>query len=236
MNQDKESPFSILLQSASEQFERILRRFNKEKSILFVDPDLTIAVGRVIHPSKIERAFSGIFTYEGGYPAKEKFEKIAIFTSGHPAHLKTYFHIFLTLPQFPDRFIFFFVNKRTIAIQEIIDQSGLIDLIQSFELHLSPFVLDYDSATFHIPRSFQNSIDQNLFLENTLISEYFEENLNHKYLTNTFAIGANSIQILKKLGNLLQTGWSHLIFYDRSTDLVTPFFLLYHTNLWLLKQ
>jgi hypothetical protein len=208
---------------ANRRLSNFFHRCESSNSCLFLDPGLDYIISRLVHPSVTSSCFKNIYTYATNR-VNFDFEKLLVFTTGAEHHLLEYITL-LSKARVPPREIHFIFSTRCAFIsRQLFEAHGFLHRIASIEeLNLPAWILDPDLATLELPGSVNGVLIEGGARAVERITDAVCRCPIHDYFSNLYFIGPTSVRIASRLHPLFKSGWTHIVFFDRSADVVTPF-------------
>ena len=222
MSQPSKSPFTVIFERCRRRLEMFFRRCQGRKAALFVDPGFDKVIGRIVSVSSIRECFEKIFTYNSN-KTNFDFEVIVILTSGEIQHLQQYVDLLTNTKKPPGEINIIFTNTFNFVSRQFLEQEGFLHRFSFEQLRLPLWILDQDLATLEMPDSFFNVVAEGGRIAIERTSEAIRLFPNFDYFSNIYCIGDKAIEFAESLPTDFQSGWSHIIVFDRNVDLVTPF-------------
>jgi hypothetical protein len=222
MSQPPLSPLSMILTRATRRLGNFFHRCESSSSALFLDPGLDYIISRLVHPDVTAQCFKNVYTYVTNRVLFD-FEKLLIFTTGEERHLLEYINLLSKTRVPPREIIFVFVNRCTFISRQCFEAHGFLHRIGSIEeLYLPAWILDPDLATLELPGSVTDTLIEGGSISVEQVADSITRFPVHDHFSNLYFIGPSSVQIAARLPPSFKSGWTHVIFFDRSCDVVTP--------------
>lgn len=216
------SPFTLIIERATRRLEMFFRRCEDREAALFVDPGLDEVIVRIVKPHIIRSCFKKIFTYNTN-KTKFNYDIITIFTTGESNHLKEYVDALTNTKAPPKEIMIIFTNRFSYVARQFLEVHGFLHRFTFEELRLPSWILDQDLATLEMKNSFLNVVSDGGRLAVEASSDVLKSIPCYEYFSNIFCIGQNAIDVGSNLPPNFQSGWSHILIFDRTLDLLSIF-------------
>ncbi|EAX94854.1 Sec1 family protein [Trichomonas vaginalis G3] len=222
MSSPPKSPFTLMIERATRRLEMFFRRSEERDAALFVDPGLDEVIVRIVKPWTIHKCFKKIFTYNTN-KTKFDYEIITIFTTGESHHLKEYIDSLTNTTAPPKEIMIIFTNRFTYVARQFLEQHGFLHRFTYEELRLPLWILDPDLGTIEMKNSFLNVVSDGGRLAVEAATDAMKSIPVYEHFSNIFCIGKNAIDVGNNLPQNFQSGWSHILIFDRNVDLLSIF-------------
>lgn len=222
MSSPPKSPFALMIERATRRLEMFFRRSEERDAALFVDPGLDEVIVRIVKPWTIHKCFKKIFTYNTN-KTKFDYEIITIFTTGESHHLKEYIDSLTNTTAPPKEIMIIFTNRFTYVARQFLEQHGFLHRFTYEELRLPLWILDPDLGTIEMKNSFLNVVSDGGRLAVEAATDAMKSIPVYEHFSNIFCIGKNAIDVGNNLPQNFQSGWSHILIFDRNVDLFSIF-------------